>query len=134
MVDDTRGQVYFVLDNGADIDAAYRDGTPQLEGRVLFTSAGADRSDGAVVKLNDPEDGAAICAAVADGHIVRTRADADLVVDETRRDLALATGAQIVSTDFPPGETEATTGYVVDLPGGESSRAVSDAQESAAVC
>ncbi len=60
-VDESLGQVYFVMDNGGDIDTAYRDGTPQLEGRVLFTSAGADRSDGAVVKLNDPEDGAAIC-------------------------------------------------------------------------
>ena len=133
-VEESLGQVYFVMDNGGDIDVAYRDGTPQLEGRVLFTSAGADRSDGAVVKLNEPEDGAAICAAVAEGRIVRTRADAGLVIDEERRDLALATGAQIVSTDFPPGEPDATSGYVVELSGGASSRPVGDALASAEVC
>ena len=133
-VEESLGQVYFVMDNGGDIDAAYRDGTPQLEGRVLFTSAGTDRSDGAVVKLNDPEDGATICAAVVEGRIVRTRADARLVIDEDRRDLALATGAQIVSTDFPPGEADAATGYVVELPDGASSRAVSEARASAEVC
>ena len=133
-VEESLGQVYFVMDNGGDIDVAYLDGTPQLEGRVLFTSAGADRSDGAIVKLNEPEDGAAICAAVAAGRIVRTRADAGLVIDEERRDLALATGAQIVSTDFPAGEADATTGYVVELPGGASSRTVADARASAEVC
>ncbi len=133
-VEESLGQVYFVMDNSGDIDTAYRDGTPQLEGRVLFTSAGADRSDGAVVKLNEPEDGVAICAAVAEGRIVRTRADAGLVIDEERRDLALATGAQIVSTDFPPGEADRTTGYVVELSGGASSRSVADAVASADVC
>ena len=131
-VDDVRGQVYFVLDNEGEIDEAYRDGTPQLEGRVLFTSAGAERPDGVIVKINEPEDGAAICAAVAAGRIVRTRADAGLVVDEERRDLALATGAQIVSSDFPPGEAEETTGYVVELP--EPSRPVMAAREAAVVC
>ena len=100
----------------------------------MFTSAGAERPDGAVVKINEPEDGAVICAAVAAGRIVRTRADAGLIVDEERRDLALGTGAQIVSTDFPPGEADPTTGYVVELPGGASSRPVAEAQQSAAVC
>lgn len=131
-VDDVRGQVYFVLDNDGEADEAYRDGTPQLEGRVLFTSAGAERPDGVIVKINEPEDGAAICAAVAAERIVRTRADAGLVVDEERRDLALATGAQIVSSDFPPGEAEEATGYVVELP--EPSRPVVAAREATGVC
>ena len=131
-VDDVRGQVYFVLDNDGEADEAYREGTPQLEGRVLFTSAGAERPDGVIVKINEPEDGAAICAAVAAERIVRTRADAGLVVDEERRDLALATGAQIVSSDFPPGEAEEATGYVVELP--EPSRPVMAAREASVVC
>ncbi len=133
-LEDVRGQVYFVLDNGGEVDEAYREGAPRLEGRAIFTSAGQDRPDGAVVKLNDPEDGAALCAAVAEGRIVRTRADAGLVIDETRRDTALGSGAQIVSTDFPPGEPDPETGYLTELPAGASSRSVADARAAATLC
>ena len=57
------------------------------------------------------------------GYLVRTRADADTVEartgDTTRRDAALASGAQWVSTDYPaPGTADRFgTDYVVSLPG-----------------
>jgi hypothetical protein len=57
---------------------------------------------------------------VSEGFLVRTRADAETREarsnDVKRRDLALSSGAQFVSTDFPkadPGLSE----YAVRLPG-----------------
>ena len=49
------------------------------------------------------------------GYIVRTRADDDTVPDPSvaRREIALASGAQIVHTDYPPGEPRFNTGYQV---------------------
>ena len=61
---------------------------------------------------------------VADGYLVRTRADGDTVQarsgDTTQRDAALASGAQFVSSDFPEPTSEFGTAYQVVLPGGAS--------------
>jgi hypothetical protein len=60
---------------------------------------------------------------------VRTRADGDNVEpfagDTSKRDAALASGAQFVSTDYPvivPGVPMTGTPYVVDIPGGTPAR------------
>ena len=57
---------------------------------------------------------------VRSGFLVRTRADADTVEarsgDAARRDAALASGAQYVSTDYPHPEP-GLTGYFARLPG-----------------
>jgi hypothetical protein len=79
----------------------------------------------AVYVLNDPvADAAAIQTAVSQGFIVRTRADADMVEplanDTTRRDAALASGAQIISTDVPIKIDRFE--YFVEIPGGTPSR------------
>ncbi|HVU32695.1 MAG TPA: Ca2+-dependent phosphoinositide-specific phospholipase C, partial [Opitutaceae bacterium] len=59
------------------------------------------------------------------GFIVRTRADAELrearARTTTRRDCALASGAQCVSTDFPVPDRRYSD-YEVRLPGGASAR------------
>lgn len=114
---DTRGQVAFVLNDTGALRAEYRAGG---EGAMfVFGEVGED--DAAFVKADNPVTNAArIEAAVKAGYVVRTRADADLEVDAAVRDLALASGAQLVSTDFPalaPAE-----GYAVWLPGGAPSR------------
>lgn len=61
----------------------------------------------------DPHDDT-IGKLVREGYIVRTRADSGLRQgaenDTARRDAALASGAHIVSTDFPPGEAHPETG------------------------
>lgn len=68
----------------------------------------------AVHSINDPGD-PRIAEVRAVGHLVRTRADADVVEatanDPTRRDAALSSGAHFISTDFPEPHPE--TGYVV---------------------
>ncbi|MHB1139535.1 MAG: Ca2+-dependent phosphoinositide-specific phospholipase C [Microthrixaceae bacterium] len=109
----SRGRFLFFLDNTGVRDR-YLDGHPSLEGRVLFTSSGEGQPDGAVLKENEPGDGTRLRSLVEQGYLVRTRADADVVSPSAaQRDTALASGAQIVHTDFPPGESARTSGYVV---------------------
>jgi hypothetical protein len=83
--------------------------------------------------LNDPVGGqGTIADMVGRGYIVRTMADASTVQarsgDVTIRDAALASGAQIVSTDYyrpdPRGSMPGSgwTNYKVELPGGGPAR------------
>ena len=52
------------------------------------------------------------------------RADAELATDPAEREAALASGAQIVSTDYPPSEPQQGTAYLVEFPDGALARAV----------
>jgi hypothetical protein len=112
----SRGKVLFFMDN-AELRTTYLAGHPSLAGRVMFTSSGEGQPDGAILKENDPGDGTHIAQLVQQGYIVRTRADADLapVLSGTDQSAAaLASGAQVVHTDFPVGEP-AANGYQVNL-------------------
>ena len=124
---EARGKVIFALDNGGSLRDEYVAGHPSLEGRVLFTSSSPGSPEAAFVKANDPlADSTLIPDLVASGYIVRTRADADLVEARTndpfRRDVALASGAQFVSTDFPVPDPAIGTPYFVEIPGGSPAR------------
>jgi hypothetical protein len=122
----SRGKVMFLMDNAGDYRTTYLAGHPSLRGRVLFTNSTPGQPDAAFVKDNDPTgtNQNRIRAEVAAGYMVRTRADADTVQartgETTQRDLALASGAQWVSTDYPVPDVAARFGtqYVVQLPGG----------------
>lgn len=120
---ESRGRVLFLLDNGGSIKDAYTAGHPSLRGRILFTSSGPGEDEAAFLKLNDAfDDFDAIQEAVAAGYLVRTRADGDTVEarenDTSRRDMAIASGAQFVSTDYPEPDPEFGTEYFVQIPGG----------------
>ncbi|MDH3300361.1 MAG: phosphatidylinositol-specific phospholipase C1-like protein [Acidimicrobiia bacterium] len=126
-LNETRGRFLFTLDNEGTERDLYIAGHPSLEGRVMFTSSPPGTPEAAFVKLNDPvADGELIKSLVAAGYIVRTRADADTVEARfgltVRRDAALASGAQFVSTDYPEADPAFGTGYLVDLPGGDVAR------------
>ncbi|WP_184620486.1 phosphatidylinositol-specific phospholipase C1-like protein [Xanthomonas sp. 3058] len=115
---DTRGKVVFLLDQRT-AGASYLPGHPSLRGRVCFTNAEPGQDDAAFTELNDgPAD--KITQLVKAGYLVRTRTDADLKEalqhDTTRRDSMLASGAQLLSTDFPAHEP-ASNGYVVRMDG-----------------
>lgn len=118
-----RGKVVFLMDQ-RPMEAVYTAGHPNLESRVLFTNAVPGAPDAAFTEENDgtPE---AIDALVRQGYLVRTRTDADTVQartnDTRRRDAVVASGAQILSTDYPKGEP-AASGFVVALPGGIMAR------------
>ncbi|KAK5989772.1 hypothetical protein PT974_08032 [Cladobotryum mycophilum] len=128
-LESARGRIFFLMDNGPVHTArdAYTKGRPNLEGRVLFTNAAPGDADCAFQKLNDPskeEDVLNIQKQVQAGYWVRTRADVPLKTvtnncNTTMRDLALRSGAQVISTDFPSYGMSAKWGcdYAVRLPG-----------------
>jgi hypothetical protein len=126
-----RGRVAFLMDNGPGaISAAYTAGRPNLEGRVLFTNGQPGSPDAAFVKRNEPTEAnlEQIRQLVRSGYLVRTRSDEPLGTvlsgDETRLRAALASGAQLVSTDFPEVGMSARydSDYVVALPEGGPAR------------
>jgi hypothetical protein len=117
------GKIVFLMDQ-RPMEAVYTEGHPSLQGRILFTNAVPGKPDAAFTEANDftPE---AIDTLVRQGYLVRTRTDENTVqarTDDTRRrDAVMASGAQILSTDYPLGEA-AKSGYVVEFPGGTLAR------------
>lgn len=115
------GKVLFLLDNEGRIGDLYRKDRPSLKGRAMFALCPEDDPAAVTFKLNDPiKDFEKIQRHVKAGYLVRTRADADTVEarknDIARRDKALASGAQYVSTDFPEARPDLSP-YEVKLIG-----------------
>jgi hypothetical protein len=112
-------QLLFYIDNEntEGIPGAYLAGHSTLQGRAMFTSDGEGRPDAAIIKDNDPDDIAHIQQLVGQGYIVRTRSDADLTEaranSTVHRDESFASGAQILSSDYPTNEADPANGYVV---------------------
>jgi Phosphoinositide phospholipase C, Ca2+-dependent len=130
-LDRSRGKVAFLLDNDpGPIRDAYTAGRPNLEGRVLFTNSRAGFQDAAFIKRNEPRNAntAQIQDLVRDGYLVRTRSDVPLGTvtsgDTAQLAAALASGAQLVSTDFPEVGMSARYGsdFVARLPDGGPAR------------
>lgn len=120
LLKDARGKVMLVLHARGRHAELYTFGRPSLEGRAMFLESQEGKPFASVFIRNNPRD-PDIGRLVKEGFIVRTRADANVVAVANgaidNREAALAGGANIVSTDFPNGETEPKTGYVVKLPG-----------------
>src|SRR5580704_6743668 len=115
-----RGRVVFLMDP-QHVGPIYTQGHPSLKGRILFTNATPGAPDAAFVEQNagSLEE---INALVKQGYLVRTRTDESTeqarTNDTTRRDLALSSGAQMLSTDYPLSEPSPWTKYSVGLPDG----------------
>jgi hypothetical protein len=131
-LDDVRGRVMFVLHTSGEPARLYAEDHPSLEDRAMFLQAYGDEDFAAVYVKNDPTN-PNIPKLVEAGYLVRTRADANLKEalepDTARRDLALASGAHLVTTDFPSGEAHPETGYVVAIEGGKAARVNSVARD-----
>lgn len=134
---DTLGKVFFVLHNRRELRQAYTESHPDLEGRLLFVNSSPDRSDCAFIVVDNPFS-TAIPELLAQGMMLRVRSDGGLRQgregDTSRRDAAFASGAQVISTDFPAGEEHPITGYVVTFEGNTPARcspvnACSDCEE-----
>jgi hypothetical protein len=125
-LESSRGKMVFLLDQrraGPD----YLAGHPSLKGRVIFANAEPESPDAAFVEVNDPlKDPALIPNLVRKGYLIRTRTDADTVQarsgDTRQRDAALASGAQILSSDYYFNEKASWSGYSVNFPKGEIAR------------
>ncbi|PVH88178.1 acid phosphatase [Cadophora sp. DSE1049] len=106
-----KNKVMFLMDNDpvpGIIRNPYRaNGHENLEGRAIFTNSVPGESDGAFLKRNDPtgDNLKLIQDLVKKGYFVRTRSDVPIrtVLENSfvMRDAALASGAQLISTDFP---------------------------------
>ncbi len=105
----TRGRFIFALDESGDKITAYIGGRKSLEGRVMFVNTDEASPAAAYLTLNETADLPRIADDVKKGFLVRTRADADTVEarvnDTSRRDKALVSGAQYVSTDYMHPDT-----------------------------
>jgi len=126
-LNESRGRVLFAFDNTDVKRDLYIAGHPSLEGRVMFTSSPPGSPESAFVKVNDPLGNEAfISELVAAGYIVRTRADENTLEARfgltARRDAALASGAQFVSTDYPEPDPDFGTGYFVQVADGMNAR------------
>jgi hypothetical protein len=124
---EARGRILFLMNNRGSVRDDYVEGRPSLQGRVMFTNSRPGEADAAFVKVDEPRGNEAyIQGLVADGYVVRTRSDVPTVEarsgDTTRREAALASGAQWVSTDYPvPGMSE-WSDYVAQVPDGDPAR------------
>ncbi len=126
-LDGSRGQMAFLLDNeGPPFNDLYATGRPSLEGRVIFTNSTPGKPDAAFLKRNDPTgvNTSRIQDLVRQGYLVRTRSDLPLSTvrsgDTTMLEAALASGAHLISTDFPEEgmSTRYGSDYVARLPEG----------------
>lgn len=111
----TKGKIIFLLDQRQQT-SFYSAGHPALRGRVIFANAPEGTPESAFIEHNDPRD-RKIPDLIRKGYLVRTRADEDLqdidLQHAERRDAARASGAQIISTDFPRSEPS-SSGYMVE--------------------
>jgi hypothetical protein len=115
----TRNRIIFVFTDEFITRTTYTSGETSLQGRAMFVYADPSSPLGAFASVPDARlGGERIAALLGAGYIVRTRAD-DSGVEARANDLsraaaALASGAQLVSTDHP---VPAPSGYVVQAPG-----------------
>jgi len=117
-LEQARGHVFFILHDNAEQREVYTAGRPSLQGRAMFVRSDPSRPDAATLILDNPRDPkiSQLCQA---GYFIRTRADSDLGANfqrnVARRNTAFASGAHILSTDFPSGEAQPDTGYSVEF-------------------
>ncbi|WP_084583990.1 Ca2+-dependent phosphoinositide-specific phospholipase C [Sphingomonas azotifigens] len=104
----SRGKFLFVLDTSEANEARYRTGHASLKGRMMFGWYPEDAPEASFFNMQSPTtDSATITRRVKAGFMVRTRADSETLEarnhDRRRLDTAIASGAQIVSTDYYEG-------------------------------
>jgi hypothetical protein len=124
---EARGKIIFTIDLSPEANKPYAEGHPNLQGRVAFMTTFPDAPEAAYFTMNEPEQQQAeIQALVKQGFLIRTRADADTrearTNTTTRRDTALATGAQYISTDYLWPDPRFEGGYTATLPEGAITR------------
>jgi hypothetical protein len=123
-LDKARGKVIFLLDQ-KHAGPIYAAGHPSLKGRLIFTNAEPGQPDAAFVEENDGTR-EEIDLLVKQGYLVRTRTDEGTeqarTNDRKRLNLALSSGAQMISTDYPTSEPSPWSEFSVGLPAGEVAR------------
>ena len=125
LLEQSRGKAIFVLLARGQARDLYIQEFPGLFGARMFTLSEEGSTEAAIFSIADPlGSGGDISRLVAEGYIVRTRADSGGEEadnnDTSRRDAALAVGAHSISTDYPDRVDEFD--YWVSIPDGNPSR------------
>jgi hypothetical protein len=124
-LESARGRVFFILHNKSDVRALYLHDRESLQGRAMFVNCDPGHPyAAAMVRDNalDPE----VPELVRKGYWIRSttggpgKRGAESAVK--RRESTLASGTQIVSSDYPPNEADKETGFFVALPNGLPAR------------
>jgi hypothetical protein len=122
---EVRGRVLFFLDCDREFCLGHANDGAGLHGRTIFADSEPGDPFLAVRVMNTP--GEDVADAVAAGQIVRTRAvsitdalEGDASALAANLDAALASGAQLISTDVPVERSDVP--FVVKIPGGSPSR------------
>ncbi len=124
-LDSVRGRVFFILHNRSEVRGLYLQDRESLQGRAMFVNCDPGHPyAAAMVRDNglDPE----VPELVRKGYWIRSttggpgKRGAEGAVK--RRELTLASGTQIVSSDYPPNEPDKATGFLVALPNGLPAR------------
>ena len=117
-----RGKILFVLDAGSAVTSTYiQDG---LEGKPMFPNVEASSPYAGFFIMNEPkEQRTQIQDRVKAGFMVRTRADADTKEarngDLSRFESAVASGAQLISTDYYLGRLSPSGNFQISLQNGK---------------
>lgn len=120
-LEDSRGKVLFVLLDKTEIRDLYVERNPTLENQTMFAIVDENHSLASVISFVNPDThGDRLLDASELGFMVRTRPDEATVEaregNYTRFDLALQTGANFITTDFPGSDAEAN--FSIWLPEG----------------
>lgn len=115
-----RGRLFFCLDNEGSWTSRWLQAMESVTAPRVFVSVPPEHPQAAWLKRNDPEHQfSEIQSLVQRNFLIRTRADADTLQSRSgetqRRELAFASGAQYISTDFPVADSRFTD-YAVRWP------------------
>ncbi len=104
-LDDVRGKILFVLDEGEAKTNLYLSSFPGLQNASMFVNVSEGKPEAAFHIINDPiANQEEIQRLVRLGYMVRTRADSDTFEaranDDRRFQAAITSGAQVISTDY----------------------------------
>ena len=124
LLSQARGKIIFILEGQAE--RIYLNGHDGLQGRTMFVYAEPGTAECAFVIKNNPiNEDKKIIELVQQGYVVRTRADGETVEsrknDNTCKNAAFASGAQIVSTDYYKPDLGLSI-YCVRFENGEAGR------------
>lgn len=122
---ETRGKVFFHVNDSGSFRDSYLSAYPDLKGALMFIDSTPEDSFAGIMPINNPvNDFDRIQSAVLQGFIVRTMAgnccDEAITKDYSRINSALESGAHFISTDFPTPDNE--YGYSLQIPDGTPSR------------
>jgi hypothetical protein len=122
----SRGKVLFVLDDTAEKTALYEGSPVNRHGQIMFITTAESSPVAAFISIPDPAQNAArIIKDVRAGLMVITKADSETIEARSgntlRRDWALASGAQIILTNFLRADSSLGT-YQVRLSSGHKAQ------------